>query len=58
MIANSSSPATRWSPVVRWANSVAATAAMPDDETTASSAPSSEASFSSSARFVGFPVRE
>jgi hypothetical protein len=31
---------------------------MPDDETTASSAPSREATFSSSARFVGFPVRE
>jgi hypothetical protein len=31
---------------------------MPDAETTQSSAPSSEATFSSSARFVGLPVRE
>ena len=58
VIAKSSSPATRWSPDVRCAKRVAATAAIPDDETTASSAPSSEASFSSSARFVGLPVRE
>ena len=42
----------------RCAKRVAATAAMPEAETTASSAPSSDASFSSSARFVGFPVRE
>ena len=55
MIANSSSPATRWSPAARCANRVAATAAIPDDDTTASSAPSSEAIFSSSARFVGLP---
>ena len=42
----------------RWANSVAETAAMPDAETTQSSAPSSDATFSSRARLVGLPVRE
>ena len=57
-MANSSSPTTMWSPASRWANSVDATAAMPDAETTQSSAPSSDATFSSSARFVGLPVRE
>ena len=58
VIANSSSPSTTWSPASRCANSVAATAAIPDAETTQSSAPSSEATFSSSARLVGLPVRE
>ena len=58
VIANSSSPTTMWSPCPRCANSVAETAAMPDAATTASSAPSSDAIFSSSARFVGLPVRE
>ena len=58
VIANSSSPTTRWSPEDRWANSVAATDAMPEAATTQSSAPSSEAIFSSSARLVGLPVRE
>ena len=58
VMTNSSSPTTRWSPAPRCANSVADTAAMPDDETTQSSAPSSEAIFSSSARLVGLPVRE
>ena len=58
VIANSSSPRTTWSPASRCANSVAVTAAMPDAETTQSSAPSSVATFSSSARLVGLPVRE
>jgi hypothetical protein len=55
---NSSSPTTTWSPLPRWARSVDETQAIPDDATTASSAPSSEASFSSSARVVGLAVRE
>ena len=58
VITNSSSPTTRWSPWSRCANSVAATDAIPDEATTQSSAPSSDATFSSSARFVGLPVRE
>ena len=58
VMTNSSSPTMRWSPAPRWANRVAETAAIPDDDTTQSSAPSSEAIFSSSARFVGLPVRE
>ena len=58
VIANSSSPSTTWSPASRWANSVADTAAMPDADTTQSSAPSSDATFSSRARLVGLPVRE
>ena len=58
VITNSSSPTTMWSPASRCANSVEATAAIPEAETTQSSAPSSEAIFSSSARFVGLPVRE
>ena len=57
VIANSSSPTTMWSPWPRCANSVAATLAMPEAATTASSAPSRLATFSSSARFVGLPVR-
>ncbi len=58
VIANSSSPTTRWSPEVSSANSVAATDAIPDAATTQSSAPSRDATFSSSARLVGLPVRE
>ena len=58
VIANSSSPTTRWSPDSRFANRVAATDAIPDAATTQSSAPSRDAIFSSSARFVGLPVRE
>ena len=58
VMANSSSPTTMWSPASRCANRVDATAAMPDDDTTQSSAPSREATFSSSARLVGLPVRE
>ena len=58
VMTNSSSPTTTWSPCPRCASSVDDTQAIPDAATTASSAPSSEASFSSRARVVGFAVRE
>ena len=48
---------TMWSPDFRWARSDAETAAIPEAEAIADSAPSSEASFSSSAAVVGFEVR-
>ena len=52
-----SSDATQWSPASRRLQSELATAAMPDEQTSAVSAPSSAATFCSSASVVGFPVR-
>ena len=52
-----SSEATQWSPSRSRLKIVFATAAMPEEHATAASAPSSAATFSSSASVVGLEVR-
>ena len=52
-----SSEATQWSPSRGRLKIVLATAAIPEAQATAASAPSSAATFSSSASVVGFEVR-